>query len=113
MTTLDTIPLLSAQITEVYETMSKFLPSNIDSEIEVCDGKHCIDISYLDLGEGEIADLEFTFFKKYISGKWIRIGGIMDVNEKRLEVAFKAMMKAHYEVKLREYNEEHAAEIAE
>lgn len=113
MTTLQAIKLLAEQIEYVYETLYEFQPSNLDAELELETDRHCIYIIYKNIGEGEVGDIRLTFLKKYISGKWVKIGGVLGINEILLIDTFKNMIKEHYALKLSEYNEKYAAEIAE
>ncbi len=101
MTTLQAIRLLAEQIEYVYETLSEFLPSNYDSELELAADRHCIYLTYKDMGEGEVSDIRFTFLKKYFNGKWVNIGGILGTNDELIADIFKKMMKEHYTVLMR------------
>ncbi|KAF5046577.1 hypothetical protein DSECCO2_469420 [anaerobic digester metagenome] len=114
MTTLQAIRLLAEQIENVYETVSEFMPSNYESEMELRNGNEALYLYYKDCGNGELSDLRIECWGKLIYvDKWRKIGGFMGVNEELLATTFRSMMKDHYALKIREYNEKHAAEIAE
>ncbi len=112
MTTLEALILLSSQIISVYESLDEFIPANADSELELNNGKYCIYLSYKDTGEGEISNLRIEFYGK-LWHNWRKIGGIINVDEGLISNVFRSMLKEHYKVKLHEYNETNAAEIAE
>lgn len=111
MTTLQAISQLAGQIEHVYESVIDFEASHLETELEVKDDRYSLIILYKNSGEGEIRDLRYSYWKKYLH-EWRKIHG-MSMNFELIESTLRTLLKEHYSEKMIEYREEHATELAE
>ena len=111
MTTLQAISQLAGQIEHVYESVADFEVSHLETELVINDDWYSLNIYYRDSGEGEIRDLRYSYWKKYLHD-WRKIHG-MSLNFQLIESMLKTLLKEHYSEKLVAYKEEHAADLAE